>query len=249
MELHILRKASALTLVVILSLSCGALEKVIPQAGGTPGAVSSSSDSGSSEGMAEPTDPRVEATLALRSVQMELQSVFPGEDANRILISVDAAGNQRIETTLPVVNDSLVTPESPEWNVFEIFVVDGKAYARTGKTGSAEADPQENKALGENLYAPTGPGMWLILLPEENFTSAGKELKGGFEAVKYTVEGSLDAGEIRGEFWVDEQTGALMGANLSLAESIFHPMEDSGGGRVTIDFKVEKADISPISVP
>jgi len=249
MRLPTLSKAVAVTAVVLLSLSCNFLEKTVPQAGGTPGAVLPSSTEGISGGMAEPTDPRVEGTLALRSVQMELRTVFPGEDGNRNLIFIDAAGNQRIETALPMSKDPTMTPEPPGWNVYEIFIVNGEAYTRTGKSGSAKPDPEQNDAISEILYNPAGPGMWLILLPEESFTSAGKESKGGFTAVKYTVEGSLDTGEIKGEFWVDEQTGALVRANLSLAESIFDPMDDSAGGWVTIDFKVEKADVPPISVP
>jgi hypothetical protein len=256
MRLPTLSKAALAAVVVMFSLSCMLLENAVPQAGETPSVASPSSGvvlPASSEAvpaeMEEVTDPRVEGTLALRSVQMELQTAFPGEDVNRTLISVDAAGNVRIESLLPVFKDSVLTPESPDWNVFEIYIVDGKGYTRSGRTGSAEADPDQNDVLSEILYSPTGPGMWLILLPEESFTSAGKESKGGFDTEKFNVKGSLELGEIRGEFWIDEPTGALVGANLSLDEGIFHPFEESTGEVVTITFSVEKTDVPTITVP
>jgi hypothetical protein len=256
MALPNLRRAGALTAVAATALACGFFGTATPQSGGLPGVVSpspevvpSSTGNGASDVMEELTDSRVEGTLALRSVQMELQTVFPGEAPNRILVSVDASGNQRIEMTTPVSEESALTPEPPDWNVNEIFVVDGKAYTRMGKTGSAEPDPEQNDALSEILYNPSGPGMWLILLPEESFTSAGKETKGGFDATKFTVDSSLEGDAIKGEFWVDEQTGALVGANLSLAESIFDSTVEGTGGWVTIDFTVEKEDVPAIAVP
>jgi hypothetical protein len=256
MHLPTLFKACAVTAVVVIMLGCSFLENAVPQAGESPAATSlvpatpsPSPNEGPSDEMEEVTDPRVEGTLALRSVQMELQADIPGADANRTLIFVDAVGNVRMETALPIYEDSMVTPDSPDWNVFEIFIVDGLGYVRSGKTGNAEANLLQNTALSDILYFPTGPGMWLILLPEESFTSAGKESKGGFDAVKYTVDGLLELGQILGEFWVDESTGALVGANLSLAKSFFYPFEESTGEVVTITFLVEKADVAPITVP
>jgi hypothetical protein len=256
MRLPTLTKAIAAAVVVLLSLSCIFLKNTVPQAGGTPGAASPSSSvtatvpsEAAPDEMEAVTDPRVEGTLALRSVQMELQTDIPGADANRDLVFVDPDGNVRIETALPLNVDSMVTPESPDWNVFEIFIVDGLGYVRSSKTGSAEADPLQNTALSDILYFPTGPGMWLILLPEESFTSAGKETKGGYDTEKYSVDGSLDLGQIQGEFWVDVQTGALVGANLSLDKTFFYPFEESTGEVAMITFSVEKADVPAITVP
>jgi hypothetical protein len=256
MRLPTLAKAAGLSMASVIVLGCGFFGTTVPQAGEAPGAVlpspetaSPSAGEGAGEVLEDLTDPRVEATLALRSVNMVLEADFPGGVPIRILVSIDAAGNQRIETTTPVPEESTLTPESPEWNVFEIFIVDGEAFARMGKAGSAEPDPEENNALSEILYNPMGPGMWLILLPEESFTRAGKESKGGFDAVKYTMDGSLDGDPVTGEFWLDEPTGALIGADLSLAENILSPVESGTGGTVTIDFSVEKADVPAIAVP
>jgi hypothetical protein len=256
MRLPTLFKAAALATASVIAFGCSIFGTSVPQAGGTPGAASSSPEAaspsagaGTEEVLEDLTDPRVEGTLSLRSVQMELQTAIPGETPNHILISIDAAGNQRIEMTTSVPEEAAVTPESPDWNVMEIFIVDGAAYTRMGKTGSAESNPDENDALSQILYNPTGPGMWLIMLPEDNFTSAGKESKGGFDAVKYTVDGSLEGDAITGEFWVDEQTGALIDANLSLAENLLNPTDSGTGGTVTIDFSVEKADVPVITVP
>ena len=242
-----LYKAVAATVFVLFSLSCALFDNTVLQSGGTPGAASSGDDAaGELEAL---TDPRVEGALALRSVHMELQSAFPGADAVRTVISIDAAGNQHIVQATPVPDGSNITPESPDWNMFEIFIVGGNAYTRMGKTGSAESIPDEKDALSDILYSPTGPGMWLILLPEDNFIPAGTESVGGFEAEKFTVNGSLDAGAITGEFWVDKETGALVGANLSLAEAILRTAESGAGGWVTIIFTVEKAEVPAITVP
>jgi hypothetical protein len=257
MRLPIWPKALAVTAGFLLSLSCGFLGNTVSQNDATPGAASNSttdltsptSQEGASDVMEELTDPRVEKTLGLRSVQMELQTVFPGETPKRILVSIDAAGNQRIEMTTPMLKESALTPEPPEWNTLEIFVVGGEAYMRMGKTGSAEAEPQQNNALSELLYNPSGPGMWLILLPEESFSDAGKETKGGFDTIIFTVDGSLEGDAVTGEFWVDGQSGALVGANFSLAESIFDPMMKETGGVVRITFSVEKADVPAIILP
>ncbi len=257
MRLPIWPKVLVVTTVFLLSLSCGFLGNTVSQNDATPGAASHStteltfptSEEGASDVMEELTDPRVEKTLGLRSVQMELQTVFPGETPKRILVYIDAAGNQRIEMTTPMLEESALTPEPPDWNTLEIFVVEGEAYMRMGKTGSAEAEPQQNNALSDLLYNPSGPGMWLILLPEEVFSDSGKETKGGFDATKFIVDGSLEGDPVRGEFWVDGQSSALVGADFSLAESIFDPMVKGTGGMVTIEFSVEKADVQEITVP
>lgn len=246
-RLSTLSKAIAVPAVILFMMGCIFFGTDIPQAGETPGVPLPSESS--TEEVAELADPRVEATLGLRSVQMELQAVIPGEDAVHTLISIDAEGNALIESELPTFEDSMVTEESPDWNVFEIFVVEGQAYVRTGKSGSAEPDPELNDALSETLYSPTSPGLWLIMLPEESFTPGEMESIGGFDALKYTVEGMLEMGAIQGEFWVDEAMGALVGANLTLAEHIFRPMDDSADGMVTITFTVEKTDIPTITVP
>lgn len=249
MQLPTLSKAVAAAAVVLFSASCVFLGNAVPQAGETPGAAAPASSEGNPAEMEAVTDPRVEGLLALRSVQMELQTNIPGQESDRTLISVDASGNVRIEISLPVYEDSMVTPESADWNVFEIFIVDGLGYVRSSKTGNAEADPVQNTALSDILYYPTSPGMWLILLPEESFTAVGQESKNGFDAEKYLVEGALELGQIQGEFWIDDTTGALVGANLTLAKSYFSPFEDSMGEVATITFSVTEVDVPAITVP
>lgn len=244
-----LRCAAIAAAILALSLSCTFLDNILPQAGGQTAADSEYLDGDTPIALEDLADPRVEGSLVLRSVEMTVQTAFPGGNPERIFISVDASGNQRIEMTTPVPEDSTITPESPDWNVYEIFMVGGAAYTRMGRTGSADPAPVENEALRKILYAPTGPGMWLILLPEDSFSPAGQETKGGFQAERYAVSGSLDDALIQGEFWVDTETGALVGASLSLAEGLFRPVESGTGGWVTIDFSVEKADVPYITVP
>jgi hypothetical protein len=194
-------------------------------------------------------DARLDATLALRSVTMTLQTDVPGQEPLGIQVSFDAAGNQYLSTIMPEDPDSAVTSESPDWNILELYIVDGAAYVRTGRTGSAESTPDQADYWRSTLYGPLGPGMWLLLLPEEDFTPAGKETRGGFDTTKYTVDGRLDAGAIRGLFWVDGDTGALVAAEFSLDESLFHPVEEDSGGKAQIAFSVEKADIPAIALP
>ncbi len=257
MKLSNLAKTVVFAAVVLLALGCVILGNTAPPSGETPAGVLSSPGLASptagaqwgTEIMEAPTDPRVEATLALRSVRMELQSAFPGEPPQIYQISVDGSGNQRIEMAIPAPEEFTITPESPDANIFEIFVVSGEAYLRTGKTGSAEANPEQNDFLSRTLYSPTAPGMWLILLPEESFTPAGKESRGGFETTKYAVNGSVESGAVTGAFWVDDATGALVGAELTVSEAILRPDKNGSGGVLTIEFSVERAEVPAIVVP
>jgi hypothetical protein len=191
-------------------------------------------------------DPRVEEVYALRSVQMMLETAFSGKTPNRTVISIDAEGNQKIELPVPRADGS-VDPSGA--NVLEIFVISGTAYSRMGKEGSAEADPSQDNALHEILYGPTGPGLWLMLLPKDAFTSVGMETKGGFKTQRYSVEGSIEDGLVRGEIWVDKQTGALVGADLSISESLFQAEGSGTSGSVSIILTVEKAEIPAITLP
>jgi hypothetical protein len=245
-----------LVVIGLVSTSCLFLSNPSPQSGGTfaagstplPGTTPGKSIAAGTD-FPEFTDPRVEGTLGLRSVQMELTTTIPGQDPVRIRIFVDASGNARIEMNLQTFEDQEITPESADWNMVEIFIVDKKAYTRMGKSGSAEAHPDEDNALKDILYAPTGPGMWLILLPKESLTSQGKESKGGFETVRYKLAGSLDSSEILGQCWIDEPTGALVGADLSIPEPFFISTDETASGTVTIVFSVTKADVPLITVP
>jgi hypothetical protein len=246
-----LPKLLAAAALALPSIACLFLQGAVPQASGPSETApkAAGSQTVSDETVEEVTDPRVEAALGLRSVRMELRAEIPNEAAERIQVVVDAAGNVRIETSLPVFEDSMVTPESPDWNVFEIFVVDGKGYTRSGKSGGAEPDPQQNNALRDMLYGPNGPGIWLMMVPEDDITQAGRESLGGFEALKFHLASSLELGDIQGELWVDETTGALVAADLSIAERYFRPMDESANGTAAITFAVEKAEVPSITVP
>jgi hypothetical protein len=194
-------------------------------------------------------DPRVERALALRSVQMELTTTFPGEEPTRVLASVDAAGNQLIETRLPLAGGSTVSTDSPDANVLEIYVIDGAAYSRVGKEGPAESSPEQADALHRMLYNPAGPGLWLELLSEGSLQAAGSETTGGFAAAKYTVDGPLEEGTIRGTIWLEEGTETLVGADLAVSESLFYPPGSGRTGTVDIRLSVGKADVPAIALP
>jgi hypothetical protein len=235
-------KLAGIGTFAVLFLSCSLLENASSQASTATGAL----NPGSAQ-TAE--DPRVQGTLGLRSVQMVLETTFPGETPQRILISIDADGNQRIEMALPLPEGSSDISDSPDANILEIFVIGGAASSRIGKEGKAESSPEQNDALHRILYNPTGPGLWVILLPKDSFTSAGTDEKGGFQARRYSVDGSIEEGRIRGDIWQDEQTDALVGANLSVSESLFYPPDTGRNGTATIQLNVEKAVVPAITLP
>ncbi len=246
-------KAALAASIALLSLSCAFLQKAATPSGATPGGAfvteTVSSNDIAPEDTSSPTDARVERLLALRSVQMQLETTYTGLAPVHTGVSVDTTGNQYIQTTLLTPENVAGTPESPDWNVAETYILEGTAYTRTGKNGSADPVPEESDALRQLLYNPDGPGMWLLLLPNEAFSLAGKEPKGGFDADKYLVNGTLDTGKVQGVIWVDGQTGALVGTDLSISASLLFPGETDSGGMVMISLVVEKADIPPISLP
>jgi len=235
-----LAKITGIVCFSALILSCSFLESVVSRGTET--------QKGGAESAQTAEDPRVQKSLALRSVQMDLETTFPGQNADRIQVWIDAEGNQRIERTLPAPEGEDVS-ESPDANVLEIFVIGGSAYSRMGKEGQAESSPEQVDALHRILYNPTGPGMWLMLIPKNSFTSAGKDEKGGFQTTRYSVNGSVEEGSIRGDIWQEEGTNALVGADLSVSESLFYPPDTGRNGTVTIRLTVEKADVPSITLP
>lgn len=250
------KSVPAVSAVAALAMSCSLFSSAGQTPGESPVAPLSSPETPIlAEGDVSPdeleglTDPRVEATLSLRSVKMVLEVSFPGEATDRSLAFIDASGNQRIEITTPIPEGVELTPTSEDWNVAEIFIVDGQAYSRMGMTGSAEMRPDEADALSQMIYNPTGPGLWLILAPPEAFTSTIEDTKRGFEAVRYTLDTSLEGGDVWGEIWIDKETGALIEATLSISEALLRSVESGTGGEVLIYFSVEKAEVPPIEVP
>jgi hypothetical protein len=141
------------------------------------------------------------------------------------------------------------TFDSPEANIPEIFVVGCTAYSRIGKEGQAESSPEQFDALQIFLYNPTGPGLWLLLLSQESFTATGTETTDGFQATRYAVNGAIEEGTVHGDIWQDKQTNALVGASLSISESLFYPPGIGRHGTVMIHFTMEKANMLSISLP
>jgi hypothetical protein len=217
----------------------------------TPGEQSAGQQSPGEQSPSPPTveDPRIERALALRSVRIELTTTLPGREPTRVLASVDSKGNQLIEMRLPLAAGSAVPSDAPNANVLEVFVVDGQAYSRVGKSGPAESSPEQADALRGFLYDATGPGLWLALLPDGSLQAAGSETTGGFAATKYTVNGSVEEGTIAGTIWLEQGTETLVGADLAVSESLFYPPNTGRTGTVAIRLTVEKADVPAVVVP
>ena len=139
--------------------------------------------------------------------------------------------------------------DSPDANILEIFVIDGESYTRMGKEGQAGSSPEQIDALARILYYPTGPGLWLRILPKDSLHAAGDETKGGFQTSRFLVEGSLEEGTIRGTIWPEEESDALIGAEFAVSASLFSPPDTGRTGTVTIALNIEKADVPVITLP
>lgn len=161
------------------------------------------------------------------------------------------AGNKHLSITVPL-NAAFTAdqpPDAPLPGDFELFIVDGNAYTRIGGEGEAVQDNSYLTMLAETLNGPEGPGLWLNILPEEDYTPAGTETRGGFTTTKYTVEGNLEKGAVNGTIWVDNKSGALVGAELTVSEGLFFPPGSNGSGGVRITLTVQQATVPAITLP
>jgi len=98
------------------------------------------------------------------------------------------------------------------------------------------------------LNSSSGPGFWLKVLPQGSFSKLGSEQKGGFQASKYAVNGSVEGSSITGAIWVDEASQALIAAVLSVPGALFSSPTSPAGDPLVIEFSVQKAEVAPVTL-
>jgi hypothetical protein len=193
----------------------------------------------------------LEGTTNLRSVNLDLVTVYSDREPKELSAEIDSAGNTHLSISLPLTAAFTADqpPDAPLPGDFELFIVDGSAYTRIGGEGEAAQDNSYLTMLADTLNGPEGPGLWLNIVPEEDYTPAGTETYGGFTAAKYTVAGNLDKGVVSGTIWVDDQSSALVGAELTVSGGLFFPPGSDRSGDVRITLTVRQTTVPAITLP
>lgn len=185
------------------------------------------------------------ATLALRQVSITLEDSYPDGKAMRMQAEVDEAGNYRIVKTYAAGGiDALGTST----DVTEAYIIDGSAYYPDDQGEWVQYTGEDVCAQLETLLrGPDGPGLWLDLLPAESYSFKGDGALEGFESKVYAVDGTISGSQVSGEITLQKGTFALLQADFTLPDSIFHP-EEPASTPMTMSFTVEKKEISPFIV-
>jgi hypothetical protein len=249
MNPHRIRLALALAVVLAVACSCpaGALPGVsqLLRSSTPSGEVSSGAGGETAEG-----PDMIDLTLSLRSVSLALSAIYPDGDVQSMTAEIDAAGNMHLvePASPPPELEPTLTPPEGSWAAFELFVVDGHGYARMSGEAASQDDTYLT-ALDDMLRGPEGPGLWLSLTDTEGLEPAGHEETGGFSAIRYPVNATVEDGTIQGTIWVDEETSALVRAELAISPTLFSTADNPASGDLSILFEVARAEISPIGVP
>jgi hypothetical protein len=234
--------------ILVLSLACSSIEE-LTSGNKTTSRETPNSLSASGEDTLTQIDLWLQATVSLRSVNLELVTASSTRDLKTLSAQIDSKGNMHLSLSLPFREEIAATPDAPSPIDFELFLVDGAAYTRTGGEGPAAPNNSYLTMLLDTLLGPEGPGLWLNILPEKDFTSAGNETHGGFNAVKYNVDGQLEKGAVQGMIWIDGQSDALVDAELTVSEGLFFPPGSDQGGDVKITLTVEKTEVPTVTLP
>jgi hypothetical protein len=194
-------------------------------------------------------DAWIETVDTLRSVNVELATLFANRESQTLAGQIDSQGN--IHLTLAKIQPRLPTPMPVEAfpKDFELFIVDKQAYTRMSYEDPLTLDNSYLTLLADTLFSPEGPGLWLSIVPEAGYTLAGKESFGGFNTTMYMVNGKLEKGTVNGKIWVADQQKALVRAELVIAEGLFYPPGSRAGGDVRINLKIQQANIPKIQLP
>ncbi len=191
----------------------------------------------------------LEATSSLRSVNLELVTSYSKLEPKTLSAQIDSTGNVHLSLAMQLPEEVAATPDAPSPGDFELFIVDGMAYTRIGEENPPTQDDSYLSMLSDTLTGPEGPGLWLNILPEEDYTLAGKESYEGFNTAKYIVDGQLEKGTVTGIIWVADQLDALIGAELTISEGLFFPPGSNQGGDVQIRLTVHQAEVQAITLP
>ncbi len=240
----------ALALAVVLTLACSWLSGALPDISESseetaPSGVGPSEGGGAAEGL-----DMIDQTISLRSVQLSLTASYPDGSMRSLTGEIDDAGNLHLVEPLdpgPEISTTL-TPPTGGWGAFELYLVDGHAYPLVPGGAPAQDDAYLG-SLGEELRSPDGPGLWLLWAGTQDLEPAGHEAMGGFSAIRYPVDADLGDGTIQGTIWVDEDTSALVRAELTISPALFSTSANPASGDLSILFEVVRAEIAPIHLP
>jgi hypothetical protein len=241
---------AALLTALMLSLACSLSPTInVPSQGSSE---TGSADVGGDTPEGPPHtlgDQWIGATHSLRSITLALVTTFPDSDPVRISAEVDDAGNVHLMQSVTLPSDLPATPPSEEWSTFEFYLIDGVAYSRASMEGLATPDDAAAGALEQALSGPDSPAFWLSLLPEDAMSPSGSETISGFEATRYNTDGQIKKGTVAGTVWLENGSEALVGANLTVSESLFFPQGTGHAAEVSITLTVERAEVPEITLP
>lgn len=193
----------------------------------------------------------LERTANLRSVNLDLVTEYSDRESKKVSAEIDSSGNMHLSIKVPLSAAFTADqpPDAPLPGDFELFIVDGRTYTRIGGEGEAAQDDSYLSMLADSLNGPEGPGLWLNILPEEDYTPAGENPYNGFTAAKYVVAGELENGTVSGIIFIDNQADALVGADLVVSGGLFFPPGSNRNGDVRIILTVQKADVPAVTLP
>ena len=246
----------ALLAAAALMLACSLLTDLGSKPTSEVGSTSEGAEEGTpvSEG-ADEDDP-IDLLLDLRSVRISLAADYPDGSSESQVVEIDSAGNMHATISLPPPDPDFV-PEGLDVSEvvttsYELYVIDGKAYQPSELDpawSTTPADEDYLATLANELHSPSGPGLWLDILPEGSVTEDGSETVGGFACDRYKVNGTVGDQAITGTIWVDPEAFALIKAELHVPAALLAATDESTTGELKVTLNVEKADVPAVQLP
>ena len=193
--------------------------------------------------------------LDLRAIRITQVGLRPDGTSRAIQVEIDAIGNMHLVYTPPgITSEDLVegTDISGISFGYEIFVIDGKAYAPTEEDTAwktTPVDPDYIPVLKDQMHGLEGFTTWLDILPAGSLQAAGNETMGGFTTNKYEVLGVVDGQQITGALWYDQEMHSLVKAELHVPAVLNSDPANPESGEYLITLVAEKADIPLITLP
>jgi hypothetical protein len=193
--------------------------------------------------------------LDLRSIQFTLATARPDGSRRTIETQIDAVGNMHVK----ILFDGYALNKLPDgFNIkmmpasSEVYVIDGKAYRPSLQDTDWRNTPVNDDfkmGLLTWLHGSDSPSLWLDLLPPGSIKKVGNESIGSFNAIKYSINGSVGNQNISGTLWEETQTNALVQAELHIPAALTGIAEKAQGKELTITLTVQKTTVPTITLP
>jgi hypothetical protein len=204
--------------------------------------------------------------LDMRSISIKLSINRPDGSSGTMQIDIDENGNMHIinemapEVEVPAVPENSTLPKDTTIEkkvIDEILVVDGKAFHPNNLLDEFLVDPWMSNPVDNNyltslsifLHGKDGPALWLNRLPEGSLNDAGDDSVGGFNAYKYAVQGMVEGKEITGYIWYEQDTNALIKADLVIPAALYEYSNENPQGQFTVKLETKKSNIPVIKLP